>query len=188
MKEVNAKEEMQRKKNEDFAADSEEKDAIIASLRQHENRLLTQAKGCEEKVRALDSEKENLTQRNKTLFHANKFLKEKVEVYPRKLAQVALLKDRLLKENGVLHYNLGVFHIQRQEYSEAIVEFDKVLELTPNDPATHYNLGIVYADYLNDRTKAIKHFKRYLLGTPKDDKDAERAKKYLLIWEKWEEK
>ena len=31
------------------------------------------------------------------------------------------------------------------------------------------------------------HFKRYLMGAPKDDRDAERAKKYLLTWETWED-
>jgi tetratricopeptide (TPR) repeat protein len=110
-----------------------------------------------------------------------------MESYPRKLSQVAVLKDRLLKENAVLHYNLGVFHIKRQEYNEAISEFEKTLELNPNDPATHYNLGVIYADFLNNRTKAIMHFKRYLMGAPKDDRDVERARKYLLTWETWED-
>jgi tetratricopeptide (TPR) repeat protein len=96
-----------------------------------------------------------------------------------------VLKDRLLKENAILHYNLGVFYTQKQEYDSALAEFQKVLELNPNDPATHYNLGVIYAEFLNNKPKAMMHFKRYLASSPKD-KDAERAKKYLLTWEKWE--
>ena len=59
--------------------------------------------------------------------------------------------------------------------------------MVPNDSATHYNLGILYADYLNDRSKAIMHFKRYLESAPKGDKDVDRAKKYILTWELWEQ-
>jgi len=122
---------------------------------------------------------------NKMLFKDNKFLKSKINAYVDRLSKSEVLRDRLFKENAVLHYNLGVFYLQRQEYNTAITEFEKVLELNPNDAATHYNLGLIYADYLNNKAKAILHFKRYLAIEP-NDKDAERAKKYILTWEKWE--
>jgi tetratricopeptide (TPR) repeat protein len=116
----------------------------------------------------------------------NKRLAQEIEENARKVSQVALLKDRLIKENAVLHYNLGVVYLQRQEFNEAIGEFQKVLELNPNDAATHYNLGIIYADYLGNKPKAILHFKKYLALDPKD-KDADRARKYILTWETWQE-
>ena len=71
--------------------------------------------------------------------------------------------------------------------TEAIAEFEKVLDLNPSDNATHYNLGIIYAEYLNNKPKAILHFKRYLLNASQEDKDTQRAKKYIMTWEKWEE-
>ena len=123
---------------------------------------------------------------DKVLFKDNKLLKQKVDQYVRRVSSTALLKERLLRENSVLHYNLGVFYLQRQEYNEAIGEFEKVLELNPDDAATHYNLGIIYADYLDNKIKAIAHFKRYLNIDPKD-KDADRAKKYILTWETWQD-
>jgi tetratricopeptide (TPR) repeat protein len=82
---------------------------------------------------------------------------------------------------------LRVFYSQKQEYEEPIAEFNKVLELNPNDAASHYNLGLIYAEYLNNKPKAILHFKRYLNVANKTDKDIERAKKYILTWETWEE-
>jgi hypothetical protein len=31
------------------------------------------------------------------------------------------------------------------------------------------------------------HFKKYLMSAPPKDKDVERAKKYILTWETWEQ-
>ena len=113
-------------------------------------------------------------------------MRDKADMLARKISQVAILKDRLVKENSVLHYNMGVFHLQRQDYKEAIPEFEKVLELSPDDAATHYNLGLIYAEYLDNKPKAISHFKRYLILDP-NDKDADKARKYILTWETWQE-
>lgn len=152
-----------------------------------EKRLFYQSKNYQEQLRSAQEAKNNLQEKNKRLAQGNKILKQKLDIYPRKLSQIALLKERLLKENAVLHYNLGVFHVQKQEYSDAIYEFEKVLELNPDDSATHYNLGVIYAEYLDNRPKAISHFNHYLMQADKDDKDVEFAKKYLLTWEQWEE-
>ena len=149
--------------------------------------LLNQIQGHKGKLKEVWKMNDELQDRNKKLFDDNKSLKQKIGHYSRKLSNLAVLRDRLSKDNAVLHYNLGVFHTQRQSYDDAISEFEKVLEINPNDTATHYNLGVVYSEYLNDKPKAITHFRRYLMGAPPSDKDIERAKKYILTWEKWEE-
>jgi tetratricopeptide (TPR) repeat protein len=174
-------------KSEELNTTVNEKDKSLEEIRKKQENILSQAQNYQAKVKDLEAAKGQFSQKNKMLFKDNLLLKRKVESYPRKLYQVALMKNRLLKENAILHYNLGVFYLQRQEYAEAIVEFEKVLQLNPNDAATHYNLGIIYADYMGNRTKAITHFKRYIMGVSKDDKDAERAKKYILTWEAWED-
>ena len=46
-----------------------------------------------------------------------------------KFSKTAFLKNRLATENAILHYNLGVLHLQRQEVSEAAEEFEKAIEL-----------------------------------------------------------
>ena len=186
-KQLETKEQASQKKNDELSAMLTDKSKNISGLQLQEAKFLSQIQGYQNRISELEKQKDEFYEKNRFLYNDNKFLKEKVESYPKRLSQVSILKDRLLKENAVLHYNLGVFHIQRQEYSEAIIEFEKVLELTPNDPATHYNLGLIYAEYLNDKPKAMIHFKRYLMTTTKDDKDADRAKKYILTWEKWQE-
>jgi len=127
-----------------------------------------------------------LKERNRILFKDNKLFRQKIDGYSRKLYQVAILKDRLLKENAVLHYNLGVYYLQKQQYGEAIAEFEKDLELNPDDAPAHYNLGLIYAEYMDNKPKAIKHFKRYIVLDPRD-KDADRAKKYIMTWEMWQD-
>jgi tetratricopeptide (TPR) repeat protein len=87
-----------------------------------------------------------------------------------------------------MHYNLGVFYTKNKEYSRAIAEFEKALELNPDDPAAHYNLGFIYAEYLVNRPKAIQHFRKYLSIVKTEDKDVDWVKKYILTWQTWEGK
>ncbi|MCG8430880.1 MAG: tetratricopeptide repeat protein, partial [Candidatus Omnitrophica bacterium] len=133
-----------------------------------------------------EQEKESFARKYRMLLKEYRMFRKKLHSFSRKLARVSLLKERLLKENAVLHYNLGVFHLQRLEHMEAVREFGKALELNPQDAASHYNLGLIYAEYLDNKSKAINHFKRYLMIDPQD-KDADRARKYILTWEMWQE-
>jgi tetratricopeptide (TPR) repeat protein len=92
----------------------------------------------------------------------------------------------LPEENATLHYNLGVMSAQQGEYAKAVSEFEKVLQLKPDDAETHYNLGVIFSEHLNDRKKAVAHFKRYLALAP-DDPDAERVRRFMLTWETFDQ-
>jgi len=72
----------------------------------------------------------------------------------------------------------------------ALIEYEKALEAVPDDADVHYNLAILYDEYLLDKKKAIKHYQAYLEFCP-DARDAVKvsywineAKKEL----KWETK
>ncbi len=67
-------------------------------------------------------------------------------------------KEKALKR----HYNLAIIYENCGKYSEAAQEYEKVLELDPNDADVHYNLGIVYDDFIQDNEKAVLHYSRYL--------------------------
>jgi chromosome segregation ATPase len=100
-----------------------------------------------------------------------------------------LLKEKyasLPQENTTLHYNLGVLYAQNQQYDKAVTEFDKVLELKPEDIETLYNLGVIFGEQFKDRKKAIGYFKRYLALAP-DDADSQRVRKFVLTWETYEQ-
>ena len=56
--------------------------------------------------------------------------------------------------------------VAKGKIDAAIKEYERVLELRPNDPETHYNLGVLYDDYIKDREKALYHYQKYLAINP----------------------
>ncbi|RKY43934.1 MAG: hypothetical protein DRP81_06275, partial [Candidatus Omnitrophota bacterium] len=118
----------------------------------------------------------------------NRRLEKKLAEVPKKFAEIARENKALIKETALMHYNLGVFYTQHKEYKRAIAEFEKAIELNPEDPYAHFNLGYIYAEYLLNRPKAIEHFRHYLRLADKNDKDVDWVKKYILTWQAWEGK
>lgn len=118
----------------------------------------------------------------------NRVFERKAEQLPVKFAEMARENKVLIKETALMHYNLGVFYTKNKEYPRAIAEFEKSIELNPDDPYAHFNLGYIYAEYLVDRPKAIANFRKYLALLKTDDKDADWVKKYILTWQTWEGK
>jgi len=118
----------------------------------------------------------------------NKTLEKKAEQIPRRFTELARENKMLLKETAMMHYNLGVFYTKEKEFSRAIAEYEKAIELNPEEPAAYYNLGYIYAEYLVNRPKAIEKFRKFLSLIKSDDKDVDWVKKYILTWETWEGK
>lgn len=118
----------------------------------------------------------------------NKAFEQKVTETPKKFAEIARQNTVLIKQTSQMHYNLGVFYMNQKDYSRALAEFEKALELTPDDAYSHFNIGYIYAEYIVDRQKAIEHFRNYLRLAKKDDKDVDWVKKYILTWETWKGK
>jgi chromosome segregation ATPase len=118
----------------------------------------------------------------------NKGLTKELKDLPKKFTEVARQNKALLKDTSKMHYNLGVFYTNNNEYKRAITEFEKAIEINPEDTYAHFNLGYIYAEYLVDRKKAIAQFRHYLRLTKGDDQDVDWVKKYLLVWETYEGK
>ena len=95
-------------------------------------------------------------------------LKSKVD-----MAQVSSEKERL-----ALVYNLGCIYKAAKQYKKAETEFLKALDISPDDSAVHYNLGILYDDNLDEPKKARKHYQRFLDLSP-NDKDASNVVQWM---------
>lgn len=118
----------------------------------------------------------------------NRTLEKKIAQIPSRFAELARENKILVKETALMHYNLGVFYTQGKEYSRAIAEFEKAIELNPDDPYAFYNLGYIYAEYVVDRPRAIDNFRQFMRRAKSEDKDVDWVKKYILTWQTWESK
>jgi regulator of sirC expression with transglutaminase-like and TPR domain len=59
------------------------------------------------------------------------------------------------------------------------VEYYQAVDLTPNDPDTHYNLAFVSAEYLADQETALKHYQWYLYLKP-NAADASKVREQVI--------
>jgi chromosome segregation ATPase len=130
---------------------------------------------------------DQLNERYTKIMAENTSMKHQVKKVPANVARLAQQHQRLVKETADMHYNLGVLLTKNQQYYQAASEFRKVLELRPDDGEAHYNLGVIYAEHLPDREKAVVHFRRYLEIHPRAQ-DAGWVKQYIASWQAWEAK
>jgi tetratricopeptide (TPR) repeat protein len=139
----------------------------------------------------LKSANEKLEKFNKDYSEAvkkNISLERRATDAPAKFAELARQNKVLIRQTANMHYNLGVFYTKEKEYSRAAAEFEKAIELTPDDAYSHFNLGYIYAEYLVDRSRAIEHFRQYLRLAKSNDKDVDWVKNYIITWQTWDGK
>ena len=82
---------------------------------------------------------------------------------------IALYRHTLqvTKNNGLIHFNLGVFLVDKGDLDAAIAEFKETLRINPDDMDAHYELGAVYAQK-GALDAAIEEFKEVLRINPND--------------------
>lgn len=147
-------------------------------LASSEGKLKDQVKQLTDKVNDFDS-------RYNEAMKKNKELQKQVMEAPRKFAELARQNKALIKQAATMHYNMGVFYTKEKDYSRAVAEFEKCLELAPDDAYAHFNLGYIYAEYMVNRDKAIEQFRQYLRTAKSSDKDVDWVKRYIITWESW---
>ena len=174
----------------------------ISGLTKENTNLLHQFKALEDKNSKLDKARldalaeaevyrRQLRDANKKFDEAlakNRGLERQIIDVPKRLAELARENKVLIKQTALMHYNLGVFYVQNKEYSSAIAELEKAIELNPDDAYAHFNLGYIYSEYLVDRHKAIEQFRQFLRLSKSDDKDVDWVKRYIITWQTWEGK
>jgi tetratricopeptide (TPR) repeat protein len=164
--------------------------------------LSRSAKQLEDRIKKLQEEKLNndaqqeiyrmqikeFKKRYEKALTRNRALEKKSEQMPTRFAEISRQNKTLLKETALMHYNLGVFYSKNKEYTRAMAEFDKSVELNPDDAASYFNLGYISAEYLVNRPKAIAYFRKFLSLVKTEDKDVDWVRKYILTWQTWEGK
>jgi type IV pilus assembly protein PilF len=77
------------------------------------------------------------------------------------LCSCASVSEQNIK-NAEYHYQLGTSYLNNNNIQPAFVQFQKALELDPNNKDIHEMLGVIYLTKLEDYPKAIHHFKEAL--------------------------
>ena len=116
----------------------------------------------------------------------NKNLEKRLQTVPKEFAELARKNKVLLKETALMHYNLGVFYTEQGHHRRSIAEFEKAIELNPDDAHAYFNLGYLYAEHFSNRAKAIDYFRHYLQRATKEDTEIDWVKRYILTWQTWE--
>lgn len=120
-----------------------------------------------------------------------KRLQEELKSVEEKMAGVSTLmsdRDALRSKLEQLHserqleqaayfYNLGVVYTRGALFRKAAEMYEHALEINPDDPEAHHNLGILYDAHLNERDKAVEHYQRFLELSPD-----EKAKMQVRNW------
>ena len=79
---------------------------------------------------------------------------------------ITVSTDRHLPgKDAIYHFNLGINHQKRGNAIKAIEEYEKVINLDPNNVETHNNLGVIYKEQGN-LDKALEHFQFVLTLSP----------------------
>jgi tetratricopeptide (TPR) repeat protein len=168
-----------KKENTELVRRVKSNEAEIVNLKASESKAEEELKQAVNKADKLNKDYAEAVRKNKTF-------EQKVSETPSKFAELARQNRALIKETASMHYNLGVFYMKQKDYTRAVSEFEKSIELVPGDAYAHFNLGYIYAEYLVNRKKAIEHFQKYLRSAKKEDKDIDWVKKYIITWESWQ--
>lgn len=105
-------------------------------------------------------------------------LQEALDEIARLRAWIQKIKSASKSEQMKMHYNMGCMYKLYKQFKNAEAEFLKALNLAPNDPNLHYNLGILYDDDLKDKQAAKKHYERFL-ELSADERDRATVQEWL---------
>ena len=74
--------------------------------------------------------------------------------------------EKSVKGDAKATYDLAFRKYQKGYYNEAVAMYKRALEVDPDLSKAHFDLGLIYDDYLPDKTKAIYHYSMYLKLEP----------------------
>jgi tetratricopeptide (TPR) repeat protein len=74
---------------------------------------------------------------------------------------------------------LGICYRGTGDHRRARREYERVLDEAPNHPGALFNLGVLKADFLNERPQSRALFQRFLEVAPSDVSQRQEAERYL---------
>lgn len=78
-----------------------------------------------------------------------------------------------------IYFNLGVGALQKGDFIQAETAFLRVVDMSPLDKESCYNLGVLYEKYLDRPKDARVYYTRYINLSDDGDPDAGRVKSWI---------
>ena len=73
------------------------------------------------------------------------------------------------RANPVAYNQLGILYRHNGQLDKALDMYERALQVSPDYPDTHWNIGILYDVYLANADLALQHYIRYQQLTGSDD-------------------
>src|SRR5574340_177796 len=90
------------------------------------------------------------------------------------------------KEDAGIHYRLGVIYLNERNYTEALKELTKSIDIYPRDPASHNALGLAYfARGMNN--DAITELKKAISLDPKFSEAHVNLSAVYIVERRWDD-
>jgi LysM repeat protein len=86
--------------------------------------------------------------------------------------------QELIPEKDEKAYRRGLRFLKEGNHTEALVQFEEVINSRREAPESHLEVGLICLDKLNDPVSAYYHFKRYLAIEP-DSENAPRVREQI---------
>ena len=156
----------------------------MGAIENEKKKIADENKKADDQIAKLKKEAAEMKLKNKNIDRKNDNLSDDLSKVPVKYKELAKDNNALTQEVSDMHYNLGVFYCNKQDFKRAAIEFRQVLEARPTDKDALFNLGLIYAEHRVDQAKALEYFRKYL-RIDNNSSNAEWAKKYIMRWEMW---
>lgn len=169
LEEARSVEKKQKKMMVDLAERIPDMEKEVADL---QKKLSEKDAALKEKERNMEVLANEIHQRENRIRKAEKM----VELMEQAQKDVSQVSDG---EKRDMHYNMAAVYSQVGRYRDAEREYLHALRLDPTDADVHYNLGILYDENLNDKTRAAMHYRRYLKLRPSGS-DVDSVKNWLI--------
>lgn len=171
----------------------EEQQAVQAALKETIERLAEQIPAFQQQVAGLESalaeKDEELEERKQAVAGLIAELKERDRRLEKaeRTARVMEKAREKVQEMGEselrdMHYNMASVYAREGRYAAAEDAYLKALRIDPSDADVHYNLGILYDDHLDNKRRAMIHYRRYLQLNP-GGTDVDKVRQWLMAIE-----
>lgn len=105
-------------------------------------------------------------------------LQKELENATLELADGNSAKAKMQKEVATMHYNLAVILSGQGQFEPAAREYQRAIQVRPDDAESHYNLAVLYDTQLKERSKALEHYRRYIELSP-DGPDSKQVRLWI---------